>query len=120
MTPASNPWDTWALDEEFFAALSCWTIANPETGIDRVLEKVCIAIEANRDFIECIPDSPFPARSLVKALCQLLKVGTVRFQVDVYGDAKLNGSVVNIEGQNRRPGIRERNCTLDQPSSFRV
>lgn len=84
MTPTSNPWNTWALDEEFFAALSCWTIANPETGIDRVLDKVCIAIEANRDFIECIPDSPFPARSLVKALCQLLKVGTVRIQVDVF------------------------------------
>jgi hypothetical protein len=84
MTPSSNPWDTWTLDEDFLAALSSWTKANPENSIERVLDKICIAINANREVFDCIPDSPFPARSLVNALCQLIKVGTVRIRIDRY------------------------------------
>jgi hypothetical protein len=71
------PWDSWELDPEFFKAMSRWTIEHPETTLDRVLDNICVGIDNGRDLLELIPDSPFPARSLVKALGYLVKLGTV-------------------------------------------
>jgi hypothetical protein len=72
------PWDPWELDSEFFAAMSQWTIDNPETTLNRVFDAMCTGIENGQPLLELIPDSPFPARSLVKALGYLLTLGRVR------------------------------------------
>lgn len=73
--PLAAPWETWHLDADFFSALSKWTIENPTTTLDRVLERVCNAIELGRDFFELIPGGTFPARGLVLSLTQLVKLG---------------------------------------------
>jgi hypothetical protein len=57
--------------------MSRWTLEHPETKLDRVFDNICVAIDNGKDIIELIPDSPFPARSLVKALGYLVKLGTV-------------------------------------------
>ena len=60
-------------------AMSRWTIDHPETALDRVLDNICAGIDNGKDLVELIPDSPFPARSLVKALGYLMKLGTVSY-----------------------------------------
>ncbi|KAG6898526.1 hypothetical protein C0993_006215, partial [Termitomyces sp. T159_Od127] len=59
--------EKWELDAEFFSALSKWTMDHPESTLDRVLERVDPAIEDGKDYMELIPDTPFPARGLIKA-----------------------------------------------------
>jgi len=87
MSASSPPWGTWTLDENFFAALARWTIDNPESSIGRILDKICVAIDNSAEVVNFIPDSPFPARSLVQALTALVKVGRVSVLIDLfYGD----------------------------------
>jgi hypothetical protein len=79
--PAINnvhpPWDSWELDPKFFKALSEWTIDNPDTSLNSLLDSICAGIDRGRDFLELIPDYPFPARSLLCALGSLVKLGAV-------------------------------------------
>ncbi|KAG6858640.1 hypothetical protein C0993_005325, partial [Termitomyces sp. T159_Od127] len=70
--------EKWELDAEFFSALSKWTLDNPESTLDRVLQRVDQAIEDGRDFMELIPDTPFPARGLIQAVAQLIQLSAVR------------------------------------------
>jgi hypothetical protein len=77
MPPSSPPWEFWTLDEEFFSALCRWTITNPESTLERVLENVCIGIDAAQPLAGLIPEGAFPARGLIDALCHLVKLGTV-------------------------------------------
>jgi hypothetical protein len=72
-----SEWESWELDPEFFKAMSRWTIKHPETTLDRVLDDICVGIDKGKDLVELIPDAPFPARSLVKALGYLIKLGAV-------------------------------------------
>ena len=72
-----SEWESWELDPEFFKAMSRWTIDHPETTLDRVLDDICVGIDNGQDLVELIPDVPFPARSLVKALAYLVKLGAV-------------------------------------------
>jgi hypothetical protein len=71
------PWDPWELNPEFFAAMSRWTIDHPESTLDRILDRLCTAIENGQPLLELIPDSPFPARSLIKGIAHLLQLGRV-------------------------------------------
>ncbi|KAG6918837.1 hypothetical protein DXG01_011242 [Tephrocybe rancida] len=73
--------DTWSLDPAFFQALSEWTRDNPETPLGRILSKVKSRLENGvGDYIDLIPDSPFPARSLFKGLAALVHVGAMLSQ----------------------------------------
>ena len=72
-----SEWDSWELDPEFFKAMSRWTIDHPETTLDRVLDDICAGIDNGKDLLKLIPDSPFPARSLVTGLGYLIKLGAV-------------------------------------------
>ncbi|KZP06241.1 hypothetical protein FIBSPDRAFT_324912 [Athelia psychrophila] len=54
--------------------MSQWTKKHPESSLKSVMDKICSAIESS-DVIAFIPDSPFPARTLVAALVSLLKLG---------------------------------------------
>ncbi|KAJ7631788.1 CHAT domain-containing protein [Mycena rosella] len=74
-TSITPPWNIWALDKPFLADLDKWIKANPETKLGTVLDKVCDGIESGKDLISLIPDSPFPARSLIQGLGGLVKLG---------------------------------------------
>ncbi|KAG6875349.1 hypothetical protein C0993_009664, partial [Termitomyces sp. T159_Od127] len=67
-------YEKWELDADFFSALSKWTLNHPESTLDRVLERVDQAITGGTDFMEVIPNSPFPARSLIQAVAQLIQL----------------------------------------------
>jgi hypothetical protein len=75
--------ETWNLDQKFLDQLTRRTDDHPESRLDRVLDNICIAIDDSGDFLNFIPDSPFPARSLVQALGQLIKVGAVHLCIDL-------------------------------------
>jgi hypothetical protein len=72
------PWDPWTLDSDFFDSMSQWAIDHPESSLDRVFDKICVGIDNGMPLLDLIPDSPFPARSLVEALGHLVKLGVVR------------------------------------------
>ncbi|KZP08962.1 hypothetical protein FIBSPDRAFT_249881 [Athelia psychrophila] len=55
--------------------MSRWTIKHPESSLEKVMDKICSAIDSSDSVMQLIPDSPFPARSLVKALVYLLRLG---------------------------------------------
>jgi len=57
--------------------MSHWTVDHPETTLDRVLDNIQVGIDNGKDIVDLIPDSPFPARSLVKGLAYLVKLGIV-------------------------------------------
>ncbi|KZP18441.1 hypothetical protein FIBSPDRAFT_956233 [Athelia psychrophila] len=71
--PSSSP--SWELDPDFFQAMSRWTMKHPESSLDKVMDKVFSAIESSDSMVQFIPDSPFPARTLVTALVSLLRLG---------------------------------------------
>ncbi|KZP08995.1 hypothetical protein FIBSPDRAFT_938710 [Athelia psychrophila] len=71
---SSSP--SWEFDPDFFKAMSRWNRKHPESSLKSVMDKICTVIgESSADVMEFIPDSPFPARALVKALVPLLKLG---------------------------------------------
>ena len=73
------PWDdNWQLDHKFFTQMEAWDTTHPESTLAKVLEKVNSAVTLCQPFIGQIPDSPFPARSLVQGLAYLLQLGSVR------------------------------------------
>ncbi|KZP32074.1 hypothetical protein FIBSPDRAFT_551884 [Athelia psychrophila] len=71
--PRSLP--PWKLDPAFFMAMSRWTEKHPGSTLKSVMDKICSVIESSDDVMQFIPDSPFPARTLVTALVSLLKLG---------------------------------------------
>jgi hypothetical protein len=66
MSSTLRPWETWNLDQKFLDDITRWTDNHPDSRLDdRVLDNICTAIDAGKDFLDLIPDSPFPARSFV-------------------------------------------------------
>jgi len=54
-----------------------WKDQHPDSTLLKVMEKVNDAVSKNLPFAELVPDVPFPARGLVKALAHLLALGMV-------------------------------------------
>lgn len=77
VTSPRQPWEEWDLDPRFFKALTRWTLKNPETSLDNVLQKVNRIIDDSDKLLALVPDSPFPARGLVGALIHLIRLGVV-------------------------------------------
>ncbi|KZP32455.1 hypothetical protein FIBSPDRAFT_944011 [Athelia psychrophila] len=71
--PSSSP--SWEFDPDFFKAMSRWNRKHPESSLKSVMDKIFSVIENSADVTQFIPDSPFPARTLVTALVSLLKLG---------------------------------------------
>jgi hypothetical protein len=72
------PWDeNWKLDEKFFNDMATWRDRHPDSTLFKVMERVNDAVSKNLPFAELVPDAPFPARGLVKALAHLLALGVV-------------------------------------------
>ncbi|KAJ6597501.1 WD40-repeat-containing domain protein [Mycena vulgaris] len=74
--PLSPPWGSWSLDYQFLSDLNGWTATNPANNTLRtVLQSISEAIEASKPFLALIPNTPFPAQTLVTALGMLLQFG---------------------------------------------
>lgn len=73
------PWDeNWKLDQKFFRDMEAWREQHPDSTLLKIMEKVNDAVTKNMPFAELVPDTPFPARGLVKALAHVLALGVVR------------------------------------------
>lgn len=82
-TTQTNPtpeWEAWDISGDAITQLRAWGTARGDSNwlklaemIDRSLKSK--TLDALRGFI---PDSPFPARTLVKALLNLVELGIVR------------------------------------------
>ena len=73
------PWDeNWDLNDKFFTQMEAWEKNHPESTLAKVMENVNSAVSTSQPFLECIPDSPFPARSIALGLANLLQLGKVR------------------------------------------
>jgi len=57
--------------------MEAWEREHPESTFTKVMENVNSAVSASRPFLEFIPDSPFPARSVIHGLANLLQLGAV-------------------------------------------
>jgi hypothetical protein len=68
---------TWDLNPSFFEGLSRWTLDNPESNSDQVLQQIFDRVGNCTALLDIIPDSPFPVRTLVRALASLVKAGMV-------------------------------------------
>ncbi|KAJ7131895.1 WD40-repeat-containing domain protein [Mycena crocata] len=76
LTAANPPWGSWSLDYQFLSDLNSWTANNPANNTLRtVLQSVSEAIEGSRSYVGLIPNSPFPAQTLVTALGTLIQFG---------------------------------------------
>ena len=73
------PWQGWEPDQEFLYKLHQWNIAHKEDKLPAVLTRVNSALESKplQAALEFIPDNPFPAKSLVKAMISLFLLGSV-------------------------------------------
>lgn len=83
---ARPSWEEWDLDEKFLTSLSRYSKKHPEQKLDRILFSIYQALENGKDLFEVIPENPFPARGLVKALACLIKLGitVTRAKQNVY------------------------------------
>ncbi|KAG5638978.1 hypothetical protein H0H81_008198 [Sphagnurus paluster] len=75
VSSVEHPWANWKLDQKFLKDLSEWSSNNPDTRLNKVFETVCAGLESGKDLIATIPNSPFPAQSLVTGLAYLFKLG---------------------------------------------
>lgn len=113
--PSNLPWEAWELDEDFFKALSHWTLSHPDTSLDRIFKRISAGIDANRDLFAMIPDQPFPARSLVTAVAHLFTLGVVGYSLLVNiakTHINLSISLGRVARGSRSSGVCEKHPTL--------
>ena len=75
----AHPWQGWEPDSSFLCKLHKWNIDHKDNKLPVVLAKVNSVLESKplEIGLECIPDQPFPAKSLIKALVSLVLLGSV-------------------------------------------
>ena len=73
------PWQGWEPDPDFLYKLHKWNVAHKHDKLSAVLTKVNSVLESKplKAALEFIPDNPFPAKSLVKAMVSLFLLGSV-------------------------------------------
>ena len=73
------PWQRWEPKSNFLSELHKWNIAHRDDKLPTVLAKVNCILESKslEAALEFIPDNPFPAKSLIKAMLSLFLLGSV-------------------------------------------
>ena len=73
------PWQGWEPDSDFLHKLHKWNIGHKDDRLPAVLAKINRVLESKplEVALEFIPDHPFPAKSLVKAITSLFLLGSV-------------------------------------------
>jgi hypothetical protein len=85
ITSCSAPWTEWEVENDFLQELDEWNRCNRENTVIRVLRRVHDKLDvlespSFQEVLDLIPNSPFPACTLVKCLLNILLVGLVCFQ----------------------------------------
>jgi hypothetical protein len=122
LTPSSiaPPWGTWSLDAQFLADLNTWTAEHPaKNNLRTVLKAISNAIDRSEDWLECIPDSPFPAESLLAALAALLNFGVVSLVLLIF-DPDTSKRVESRSSETRSPDVCPGGCGVDHPDCGRL
>ena len=72
-------WERWEPDSNFLSDLRKWNKTHENDKLPAVLDKVNSILESKslEAALEFIPDNPFPAKSLVKAIINLFLLGSV-------------------------------------------
>ena len=75
----ATPWQGWELEQEFLYKLHEWNKKHKDDKLPAVLAKVnnVLELDSFQAALEFIPDDPFPAKSLVKAMISLFQLGSV-------------------------------------------
>ena len=75
----ARPWQGWKPDPEFLHKLHEWNKKHKDDKLPAILAKVNSILESNslQAALGFIPDNPFPAKSLVKAMISLFLLGSV-------------------------------------------
>ena len=73
------PWKRWEPGSNFLNDLQKWNTANKDRKLPAVLAKVNRILDSKplQAALESIPNSPFPAKSLVKVMVSLFQLGSV-------------------------------------------
>ena len=73
------PWQGWEPDSNFLYELRKWNIARKDDKLPVIFKNVNSALDSEslQAALEFIPDCPFPAKSLVKAMVSLFQLGIV-------------------------------------------
>ena len=73
------PWQKWEPDSNFLNDLQKWNSTHKNDKLPAVLAKVNSVLDSSplQAALEFIPDTPFPAKSLVKAMVSLFQLGSV-------------------------------------------
>ncbi|KII95146.1 hypothetical protein PLICRDRAFT_169825 [Plicaturopsis crispa FD-325 SS-3] len=74
-SPTAVPWHDWKLDSTFVQSLSAYESGHPETTFDKVIGAILTAADYGKSFESYIPNSPFPAQTVVTAIISILTVG---------------------------------------------
>ena len=75
----ATTWQGWEPDQDFLYKLYEWNKKHKDDKLPAVLAKVnnILDLESFQAALDCIPDNPFPAKSLVKAMIRLFQLGSV-------------------------------------------
>ncbi|KAJ7481815.1 WD40-repeat-containing domain protein [Mycena latifolia] len=74
--PSAPAWGRWNIDYQFLSNLNSWTAKNPaENTLHIILQSISGAIQGSKPYVSLIPNSPFPAQTLVVALGTLIQFG---------------------------------------------
>ena len=74
------PWQGWEPDSNFLYELCKWNVAHKDDSLPVIFKNVASALDSKPPLqaaLEFIPDSPFPAESLIKAMISLIQLGSV-------------------------------------------
>ena len=73
------PWQGWNPDQQFLHKLHEWDKKHKDDKLPVILAKVnnVLELDSFQAAMEFIPDNPFPAKSLVKAMISLFQLGSV-------------------------------------------
>ena len=79
MNPTPD-WDIWNIDGDAIIQLRKWGSAHGNSNWWKLVEKIDQSLKSKTiDTLKAfIPDSPFPAKTLVNALLNLVRLGIVR------------------------------------------
>jgi hypothetical protein len=74
-------WQAWKIDGDAISELRVWGAGHGNSNWRKLADKIDQSLKSDtfkavQDFI---PDSPFPAKTLVKALLSIVKLGIVRY-----------------------------------------
>ena len=100
------PWQGWEPDQEFLSKLHQWNIAHKDNKLPAVLAKVNSALESKplQAALEVIPDNPFPAKSLVKAMISLFLIGSVSDVSSQTPENPYSSFLIHIENSSDEAG----------------